>query len=312
MEYAPIAVFAFNRPKHLEQTLYSLSKNYGAENSELYIFIDGPKTETDIKMISECNSIALSYEKQFRKLYIETNSVNLGLANSIIGGISKLLKLNNNLIIIEDDLVTSEYFLDFMNRGLAKYENNLNVASIHGFVLPFKRRLTSPFFLRGADCWGWATWSNRWELFISNGTRLLDELEAQKLTYEFDLNGAYPFTQMLRDQILGKNNSWAIRWHASMFLLNKLTLYPSETYVNNIGFDGSGTHTGNTNVYYSALSRIQQQLPEVVEENLKAKNEIQNWYLNVYFGKKAKFNRRLLSFYLGFSKRLKRMLNIKL
>jgi hypothetical protein len=108
------------------------------------------------------------------------------------------------------------------------------------------RTLPQTFFLRGADCWGWATWKRGWDLFEQDGRKLLSELEGRQLTRSFDFDGSYPYTQMLRDCIAGANDSWAVRWYASAFLLGKLTLYPGSAQVQNIGADGSGTHVGST------------------------------------------------------------------
>jgi len=110
------------------------------------------------------------------------------------------------------------------------------VGSIHGYWYPVDRQVPETFFLRGASCWGWATWSRAWQLFEGDGRQLLAELERQGLTHRFDLDGAMAYTRMLKDQIAGKNNSWAIRWHAAMFLAGRLQLSPGTSLVRNTGF----------------------------------------------------------------------------
>ena len=155
--------------------------------------------------------------------------------------------------MLEDDLLTSPYFLDFMNEGLSIYEEDEKVISIHGYVYPISEKLPETFFLRGADCWGWATWKRGWDLFEPDGGLLLNKLEESKQTEEFDFNRSYPYTQMLKDQINGKTNSWAVRWYASAFLQNKYTLYPGKSLVSNIGGDGSGTNTGLNQFIFKPL-----------------------------------------------------------
>jgi hypothetical protein len=140
-----------------------------------------------------------------------------------------------------------------MNDGLEMYEHVEEVASIHGYIYPVRTSLPETFFLKGADCWGWATWSRAWEGFNHDGTALLHLLETRNLTTEFDFNGSTGYTQMLKDQIAGKNNSWAIRWYASAFLKNQLTLYPGTSLVQNIGHDGSGEHCGTSSAFEVAL-----------------------------------------------------------
>jgi hypothetical protein len=129
-----------------------------------------------------------------------------------------------------------------MNRYLDIYENNDQVISVHGFMYPVKKKLREPFFLKGADCWGWATWKRGWELFEADSSALLARLQQQNLESEFNFNGSYDYLSMLKAQITGGVDSWAIRWYASAFLNNKLTLYPPVSLIRNIGFDGSGTH----------------------------------------------------------------------
>ena len=128
----------------------------------------------------------------------------------------------DKVIVLEDDLVTSPHFLQYMNDGLGIYERDDRVISIHGYSYPVHGKLPETFFLRGADCLGWATWKRGWDLFEDDGQRLLNELERRNLTRSFDFDGSYPYTQMLRDQIAGSNSSWAVRWYASAFLRDKL------------------------------------------------------------------------------------------
>lgn len=240
---APIALFVYNRPDHALLTLQALQKNNLAQESDLFIFCDGPKNEVVAEKVKKVHEI-IDNISGFKSVVIEKSDVNKGLANSIISGVSKIVNQYEKIIVIEDDLVTSPHFLEFMNDGLAFYENNEKVISIHGYIYPLKTELPETFFLRGADCWGWATWKRGWDLFNANGLQLLRQLQERKLETEFDFDGCYGYTQMLKDQIDGKNNSWAIRWHASAFLANKLTLYPGKSLVQNIGFDDSGTHCG--------------------------------------------------------------------
>lgn len=279
----------------------------GAKNSAIFLFIDGPRNDQDRILIRECVDLGTDYQNRFASFNVHTQDTNQGLARSIITGVSKILENYSTVIVVEDDLVTSPLFLDFINRGLNRYANDQEVASIHGFVTPFKKPLSEPFFMRGADCWGWGTWRDRWQLFNPNGQELLDQLESRELLKEFDLGGAYPFSEMLKDQIAGKNNSWAIRWHASMFLQDKLTLYPARTYVVNIGFDGSGTHTGHTSIYESELSLVQQQLPSKIEPCQAGVRELSRWYREVYFGKTRKIKKILIIPYLRISNFLKRI-----
>src|SRR5690606_23610171 len=129
------------------------------------------------------------------------------------------------------------------------------------------KNLPSSFFLRGADCWGWATWERGWKLFNENGKELLEELKRKKQQRRFDFDGSYPFLRMLKRQVEGKNSSWAVRWYASAFLQDKLTLYPGKSLIRNIGNDNSGTHSESTSLYDPFLADALPQFPDQIEES---------------------------------------------
>lgn len=253
MQNAPLCLFVYNRLWHTQQTVQSLLQNELANQSDLFIFADGPKNQEQAPKVKEVRDW-LDSLVGFRSITIVKHEKNLGLAQSIITGVTKIINEFGKAIIIEDDLQLSPYFLHFMNDGLALYENDERVASIHGYTFPFKASLPTTFFLKGADCWGWATWKRAWDKFEKDGEKLLNALKAKKLAYEFDFNNTQPNIQMLKDQIAGKNNSWAIRWNASAFIHDMVTLYPGKSLVRNIGFDNSGMHCVATDMYDVAVS----------------------------------------------------------
>lgn len=219
-----------------------------AQESELWIFSDGPRTEADFVKVQELRSYLITITG-FRAIHLIERKNNMGLAASIIAGVSELCDRFGRIIVVEDDIITAPFFLEFMNEALELYADTDEVVSIHGYVFPLAKMLPETFFLKGADCWGWATWKRGWKLFKPDGVELLEQLERRGLSREFDFDNNMGYTQMLRDQIAGKVNSWAIRWYASAFLENKLTLYPGISLVQNIGHDGSGVHCGVSNTF---------------------------------------------------------------
>lgn len=253
MRPAPIALFTYNRPAHTRRTVEALLKNQFAAESDLIVFSDGPKASSDAEDVKSVRHY-LDSISGFRSVQVIQQPRNLGLAQSIIAGVTQVCSSHGLVIVLEDDMLTSPWFLRFMNEGLATYEADPEVISIHGYIYPVRAVLPETFFLRGADCWGWATWDRAWKHFNSDGADLLAKLEQHKLTHSFDFDGAYSYTDMLRAQMAGRNNSWAIRWHASAFLLNKLTLYPGRSLVQNIGLDSSGTHCVVTEEFTTVLA----------------------------------------------------------
>lgn len=242
-DLAPIAMFTYNRLAHTRAAIEALAKNELAALSKLIIYSDGPKNESDAAIVEEVRNY-LRKVTGFRNIEIRCRPANRGLAQSIITGVSEVVNRFGRVIVMEDDLVSSPYYLTYMNDALTLYAHCDDVICIHGYCPPITASLPQTFFLRGADCWGWGTWKRGWDLFESDGTKLLSELERRKLLHEFDLNGAYGYAAMLREQIAGRNDSWAVRWHASAFLQEKLTLHPRQSLIQNIGFDGSGRHCG--------------------------------------------------------------------
>ena len=251
IDLAPVIVFVYNRPDHFRRTIDALRRNPEASQTDLIVYSDGPKNKDDKKLVTAVRSIA-SEIKGFKTVDIKERAENIGLANSIIAGVSEQLKMNNSVIVLEDDMVTSLNFLKFMNNNLKLYENENSVASIHAYCYPIAN-LPDVFFIQGADCWGWATWRRAWDGFEPDGSKLLTELIRRKLKFQFNLMGSYNYIGMLKRQIAGVNDSWAIRWHASMFLLNKLTLYPGKSLIQNIGNDGSGTHFVQNDTSFNTL-----------------------------------------------------------
>lgn len=253
MSLAPVAVFAYRRPDKLMELLNTLSSCREARDTELFIFVDGPRSVQEEGMVAETRAVALG-ETRFKSVSVTASEINIGLSRAITTGVSQLLANQDRLIVLEDDLLVSPYFLRYMNDGLKAYETTEEVVSIHAYRYPTVDDLPPTFFLRGADCWGWATWRRGWELYNSDSTELLSRLIRSGEMKEFDFNGTHAFSSMLRDQLAGRNDSWAVRWYASAFLANKLTLYPDVPLAVNTGIDGSGTHGKGDSRYQNALS----------------------------------------------------------
>jgi hypothetical protein len=243
---SPIALFAYNRPIHLQKSLTALAANPEAKKSKLFIFLDGAKTEKEQGAVEDTRSIARC-ARGFASVECIEQQRNIGLANSTINGLTYVVNSFGTVIMVEDDNIVSPYFLQYVNNGLALYADDERVACIHGWVFPHS--IANPpatFFLRGGDCWGWGTWKNSWDHFVDDPIWLYDELERRNLLELFDGHGTYAYSAMLRNLIDGKIDSWAIRWLASTFLKDMYTLYPGKTLVHNIGNDGTGTHVGDT------------------------------------------------------------------
>lgn len=301
-ETAPIALFVYNRQDHTRRTIEALKQNILAEHSDIYIFSDAPKSNAQVSAVSGVRSYIHEIDG-FKSVTIVLREANFGLARSIIDGVTTIVNKYGRIIVLEDDMATSPYFLTYMNEALEKYEDDDRVAGVHGWMIPVNNPLPEAFFLPGADCWGWATWSRGWACFNSDGQFLLDELIRRNLIYVFDYNGSYPYSKMLKDQINGDNDSWAVRWYASAFLAGKLTLHPGRSLVHNTGIDNSGTHCGVSAGYDVQLSDIPINLNDIeVQPSLIARQEMERFFKEQQAGLFGKLKRKLQRLIASFAR----------
>lgn len=277
--YAPILLFVYNRPEHVRRNIQALLKNELAAESELFIYSDAAKDETSQAAVKEVRAFIRSIQG-FKKITITERAENWGLARSIIDGVTTQINRYGRVIVLEDDLVVAPHFLQFMNDALETYRDEERVGHIQACDFTYDPSLPDTFLIKWTGSWGWGTWDRAWKHFNADGKALLTELESRKLTYTFDFNGKYGYTRMLRRQIEGKNNSWAIRWNASLFLKGILSLNVGKSLVQNEGFDGSGTNCGGGGLYASELymERLPVKKISPIEENIQARNAYVRYY----------------------------------
>jgi len=259
---SPIAVFLYNRPDKSYKCLKSLSQNHHFNDSHLYIFIDGPKSTTDKRQIENVKKVVADFEfKNLKKVHVSNH--NKGLAQSIFQGVNKILSLYDTVIVIEDDLILSPFFLNFINTCLNKY-NYKDIYQVSGHN--WGESLVSincPFLIPNINSWGWATWKSKW------GGFKLGEINKQeikkfdlKLIKKFNLNNSYNYFKILKKHLQGKVDSWAIQWYYFVFKNKGYTIYPSTSLVVNNGMDGSGTHTLSSNFNKRVVAEIKFDYPK--------------------------------------------------
>lgn len=300
MSHAPVALFVYNRPGHTRQTVEALAANTLAAETPLHVFSDAPKSDNARQSVDEVRSYIRTISG-FKSVTIVERETNFGLARSIIDGVSSLCEQYGRVIVLEDDLVTSPYFLAFMNNGLELYAKEECVLSVCGYMYPVELAPdTSSFFLKVPNSWGWATWLDRWRIFNSNGRELLEEIQVRGLSRPFNANGPHSNIKMLKDQVSGRNDSWFIRWHAVGFIRQMVTLYPIRSLVSNIGIDGSGVHCAEwkINPYRGELASEPipvEQVPSV--EHSANLERLNRYYVRIKVARYLNYFRRtLLSF----------------
>jgi hypothetical protein len=292
---APIALFVYNRPEHTRRTLQFLQKNELAADSRLFIFSDGPKIAKQAEKVAEVRALIKQVEG-FKSVEIIERNSNLGLANSVIRGVSQLMQEFGQAIVFEDDLITSPYTLRYFNDALVRYQNEEKVMHIGAYMYPLPieqvQNLPETFLFRVSGSWGWATWSRAWKHFNPNIQCLIDQFDDQK-KYQFAIEGNMNFWKQMKEFKNGKNDSWAIRWYASIFLKGGLTLTPARSLINNIGHDGTGVHSGKNSIYSVNISNEPiSRFPDTLIEHPEAYQAIKHFLKH----RKGNFLQRIIRY----------------
>jgi hypothetical protein len=243
---APVALFVFNRPDHTRQTLEALRRNRLSAQTPLFVFADGPKSnasDAERAQIEATRALVRS-EPWTNSIKIFEAETNRGLADSIVSGVTRVLEEFDRIIVLEDDIITSPGFLEYMNRALTLYAEESRVMHISGYMYPLRTRRNGTAFLRVLSCWGWATWGRAWKHYHSDIEVHYQGLNTPHAVRKFNIEGHADFYRQLLDNRSGRIRSWAVRWYASWLAQGGLTLFPTRSLVRNIGHDGTGVHCG--------------------------------------------------------------------
>jgi len=305
-DLAPIALFVYNRLTHTRRTIESLRSNLLASESELTVFSDGaadPVAEHEVYQVRKY----LRDLTGFASVRVVEREGNHGLAKSITEGVTEMCERYGRVIVLEDDLVTSRYFLKFMNQALQRFENKQQVWHISGWNYPVDdKNLPQAFFWRVMNCWGWATWADRWQFFRKEPERLVREWQEDRI-YRFNLEGANNFWDQVVRNYQGSMNTWAIFWYATIFENDGLCLNPTRSYVHNIGHDGSGVHCDETDAFSSPLAdEAIKQWPKEMLENEEAVARIRAFYRHRRPGLGTRIRNDLARYFKRFVSRLER------
>ncbi len=246
---APIILFVYNRPLHTRKVVEALLDNSLSSDSDLFIYADGPRENCSAdcrKNISEVRQYIHSIEG-FRSIHIIEQTVNKGLDPSEIDAVTEIVNRYGRVIVLEDDIVVSPYFLQFMNDALEYYKDWENVFQIGSFVpvLRYIQQLSEgTYFSYRSESWGWATWKEKWNLCdYSNYCLSLNEHSARLKQLHYNRAGADMYDNLL-SYLKGQNDAWDARWQDCMYRYNAVCVRPTRTLSINIGFDGTGEHCG--------------------------------------------------------------------
>lgn len=246
---APVAVFAYNRPQHTARALEALARCHRLDECSFHFYLDGPKTPENSSAVADTLHVLESWQPTFNA-HLVVRSINLGLASSIVGGVSALLANYGRVIVLEDDLIVEPDFLHYMIECLDRYSAEPAVMQVAALTLQPPSDCPSDIFLLPVtSTWGWGTWARAWTHFSWTPADLEKQQSDPAWQNRFNINGTFAGNEMLADRLAGKNSSWGILWWYAVSRLNGLVAYPRQSLVRNTGFDGSGTHCGTSNLY---------------------------------------------------------------
>jgi hypothetical protein len=288
MSATPIALFTYNRPEHTQRILSSLMQCSRFDECTVHIFCDGAKTPAHQAAVNASRIVVRDFASHRDAHVIERNE-NLGLARSIVEGVTSLVHTYGRVIVLEDDLILSPDFLNYMLQSLDRFQDEPRVYQIAGYSFPIPNTPQSDtFFLPLTTTWGWATWDRAWKAFDWNPPKLVEHLRNPDFRAKFDLDNSYPYTKMLEQRLVGQNDSWGILWWYAVFSRDGLVLYPKLSLIRNDGFDGTGTHSGRSRTLskslYTDISKAQiaslLQFPLSIEADATVWTGVKNFLLN--------------------------------
>ncbi len=280
----PIAFFVYNRPAHAALALETLSCCERLDECSLRIYCDGPKNAAVAEGVAAARQVARDWAKRLGAEVVERET-NLGLARSIVTGVTDFCESHGRVIVLEDDFALNPSFLDYMLQALDRYADEPNVYQVSGYMFPLEHPAKpDAFFLPLTTTWGWATWARAWRVFDWDAADALEKLRDPKLRRSFDLDGSYPYSAMLEQRLRNENDSWGILFWWAVFKAGGLALHPRESLVWVGGFDRSGTHCGDAawsvpqpreSITERPHSRFE--LPRAVEPDLAAYKRIKKF-----------------------------------
>lgn len=267
---APIVLFVYNRLQHTKQTVEALKANKLAESSDLFIYSDGPKNDKDKEKVDSVRDY-INKVDGFNNVTVIIRERNMGLAASVISGVTEIINKYGKIIVLEDDLITAPCFLEYMNLALEKYKSEKKVFSVTGysFFENGNKKLPQTYFSYIFCSWTWGTWKDRWDMFEENPTDWVELKTNRAESKLFDYDGCYDYTEMMIAQMEKKTiDSWAIRWYYTCFKHKGLTLYVNKSMCENKGFDGSGMHCGKdeSRTSYSLETQVIKEFPKEITE----------------------------------------------
>ena len=287
---APIAIFVYKRPLHAARLIDSLLANEPVARSPVYVFCDGARTPDESQQVAETRQVVR--ERLGSRCEMIEGEANSGLAASIIGGVTDLTRRYGRVIVLEDDLVLHSGCLAFLNAALRRYADEAGIWHVNAYRYPIGPG-AAPVLSRLPSSWGWATWERAWAGFEPDAAKLERGIRAADLSFRMDFGGRFPYHYMLKDQVRGRIDSWAIRWYASVLVHGGLSVYPNVSQVMNKGMDGTGVHCNTTSAYDVEIGTASQDWPAALIEDESTYLEMRAYFARISGSAVRRVARRL-------------------
>ncbi len=288
MNISPIVIFSYDRPSHLQQTLDALSKNKLADQSDLFIYCDGAKataSQEQLRRIADNRRVAHAADG-FKSVTVIERPHNVGLKANIVGAVTEIVNRYGRIITLEDDVITSPGFLQFMNEAQELYKDDERVMHISGYMWPHRLPLPKTFFYEMPyPGGGWATWKRAWQYYDDDAAKLYHKWENR--WDEFNTVGNH-LQKQLYDNYRGTLNTWFIKWHAVLLERGGLTLFPGKSLTNNIGFDELASNCYKTNKFDVVPVDMVRVKRIPIRESKLATHEIYAFYQGRWYNKRRR------------------------
>lgn len=276
----PVIIFTYNRLEHTVKTISALAENVGADETEVFIYSDGWKNDGDKKKVQSVRNYLHSLDG-FNEIHIIERETNIGLADNIIDGITSVINKYGKAIVVEDDIVTSKWFLKYMKDALIKYEKTDRVMAVSGYLPPIETEgLPQSFFTEVFECeGGWGTWERCWSKFERNPEKLIRETTKENI-HRININNSVNNWQQVRLNDKQVIRTWAIFFHALIVKSNGLVLNNRVYLSANIGKDGTGENSGYEIVPDTRIlsdTRVEK-FPDKAELSLPAMKYYEDYY----------------------------------
>lgn len=235
-------VFTYHRSEHTKMVIDALAQN-SLWPQKLYIFQDGVKDSTNYEEWRKVNEFI--HTQHWCETEVHISERNKGLAKSIVSGINYVLQECDAVIILEDDCVPHRKFMQFMVSALNAYEKEKEVYSVSGYAWDVNLlEQEKDAYFNGRICsYGWGTWKDRWSQFEED-YYLLKKIKREPAANARLQIWGQDLAGMVTGNILDRCDSWAVFWALKVIEKGGYCLSPYKQLVQNVGFDGSGVHSG--------------------------------------------------------------------